>query len=327
MEMLVIGIGAVVVVLGLLAGAYFIFGRRRTVVEERLGQVTGANVQAPVVDATGGARPSPVGQALDQAVQGFSFAGGIKSELARADLKLTVGEYLALHVILAFAGFGLGWFLGGSWFVGLVAGVGGAILIPRSYVGYMQGDRLKKFDGQLGDMLNLVVNGLRAGYSSMQALESVSRELPAPISVEFKRVVQEIQLGIPQEQALANLTRRIPSPDLDFVVTAINVQREVGGNLAEILDTISATIRERVRIKGEIETLTAQGQMTGYVISFLPIGLSFFLYLVNPTYMGQVFGPPIMFGIPICGVIMICTALGLIGSGFFIVQKIVDIQV
>jgi tight adherence protein B len=125
------------------------------------------------------------------------------------------------------------------------------------------------------------------------------------------------------EQALSNLTRRIPSKDLDFVVTAMNVQREVGGNLAEILDTISHTIRERVRIKGEIATLTAQGMMTGYVISLLPIGLALFLFLVNRAYMMQMFESRNL----LCGIIMIVTALLMIGSGFAIVMKIVDIEV
>src|SRR5690606_32712742 len=111
---------------------------------------------------------------------------------------------------------------------------------------------LQHFNDQLADMLNLMVNGLRAGYSTMQAMEAVSREMPAPISDEFRRVVQEMQLGISMEVALDNLLRRIPSDDLDLVITAINVQREVGGNLAEIMDTISYTIRERVRVKGEI---------------------------------------------------------------------------
>jgi tight adherence protein B len=134
-------------------------------------------------------------------------------------------------------------------------------------------------------------------------------------------------LGLPQEAALANLVRRMPSADLDFVVTAINVQREVGGNLAEILDSISYTIRERVRIKGEIATLTAQGQITAWVISLLPIGLALFLFVINRSYMMNLFGPPMVFGLPICGLIMIFTALVMIGIGFAIVQKIVDIEI
>ena len=113
----------------------------------------------------------------------------------------------------------------------------------------------------------------------------------------------------------------------DFVVTAINVQREVGGNLAEILDNISYTIRERVRIKGEIATLTAQGQITAWVISLLPIGLALLLYILNRSYMQNFFGPPMVFGLPICGLAMLLTALIMIVIGFAIVQKIVDIEI
>jgi tight adherence protein B len=211
-------------------------------------------------------------------------------------------------------------------FLGILTAIA-SLFVPRMFVGSQQRKRLRTFENQLGDMLNLVVNGLRAGYSSMQALESVGRELPPPISVEFHRVVQEIQLGIPQEAALANLVRRMPSADLDFVVTAINVQREVGGNLAEILDNISYTIRERVRIKGEIQTLTAQGQITAWVISLLPIGLALFLFIINRDYMMNFFGPPMIFNLPLCGIAMLATALIMIAIGFAIVQKIVDIEV
>ena len=134
-------------------------------------------------------------------------------------------------------------------------------------------------------MANLMVNGLRAGYSTMQAMEAVSKELPAPISDEFRRVVQEMQLGVNMQTALDNLLRRIPSDDLDLVVTSINVQREVGGNLAEILDTISYTIRERVRIKGEIRVLTTQVMYSGRFLSLLPLIVMGVLYLLNREYM------------------------------------------
>jgi tight adherence protein B len=277
-----------------------------------------------------GPKASFLGAQLNRLLEGRSFADNLQRDLSRADIKLSAGEYLALHLIL---------FIGGTAAmtafelatkaplpmavgIGVASGLG-SLLLPGLYVGSQKKGRLQRFDNQLGDMLNLVVNGLRAGYSAMQSLESVGKELPPPISTEFKRVVQEMQLGIPMEQALSNLTRRIPSKDLDFVVTAMNVQREVGGNLAEILDTISHTIRERVRIKGEIATLTAQGMMTGYVISLLPIGLALFLFLVNRAYMMQMFESRNL----LCGIIMIVTALLMIGSGFAIVMKIVDIEV
>lgn len=307
-------------------GAFIVLDRRRTVVEDRLGQITQSGQIIAIPTGPTERRESAVSQLINRALVGRGFGERIQRDLARADLKLNVAEYLAVHVLLGLGAFVVGYILGRGLFLGIVFGIA-AFFVPRMYVGYLQGKRLRDFDNQLGDMLNLVVNGLRAGYSSMQAQESVSRELPPPISVEFHRVVQEIQLGLPQEGALANLTRRVPSADLDFVVTAINVQREVGGNLAEILDNISYTIRERVRIKGEIATLTAQGQVTAWIISLLPIGLALFLFIVNRSYMNSFFGPPIIFGLPICGLAMLVTALIMIVVGFAIVQKIVDIEI
>jgi tight adherence protein B len=307
-------------------GAFVLLDRRRTVVEQRLGQITQSAQIISTAAAPTERRTSPFGQLVNRALIGRGFGERIQRDLARADLKLNVAEYLALHILLGFGFFAVGYILGHGWFLGIVFGIA-AFFVPRMYVGYLQTKRLRTFDNQLGDMLNLTVNGLRAGYSSMQAQESVARELPPPISVEFHRVVQEIQLGLPQEGALANLTRRVPSADLDFVVTAINVQREVGGNLAEILDNISYTIRERVRIKGEIATLTAQGQITAWVIALLPIGLALLLYVLNRSYMQNFFGPPIVFGFPLCGLAMLLTALIMIVVGFAIVQKIVDIEI
>ncbi len=355
MDIRVIAVIGGIVLLWVVAGVgLFLYSRRQSPVEQRLGQFTGA-----VQEIATTAKPKeqtkkvtiPLSEQVSQIFAGRKFAEGMTRDLARADVKLNVAEYLGAHgVAAAVVGFVGYWFIGQRFpgihtGIGLldalfpvvaptVATVGGGIVglfLPGMYVRYLQGTRLATFDTQLGDMLNLVVNGLRAGFSVMQALEAVGKELPPPISVEFKRVVQEMQLGLPMEQALANLTRRIPSKDLDFVVTAINVQREVGGNLAEILDTITYTIRERVRIRGEISTLTAQGMITGYVISFLPIGLGVFLYLINPTYMMQVFGSDYsLFGVipgPVCGAIMVITALLLIGIGFAAVMKIVQIEV
>jgi tight adherence protein B len=175
-------------------------------------------------------------------------------------------------------------------------------------------------------MLNLMVNGLRAGYSTMQAMEAVSKELPAPICDEFRRVVQEMQLGVSMQAALENLLRRIPSEDLDLVITAINVQREVGGNLAEILDTISYTIRERVRIKGEIRVLTTQVMYSGRFLSMMPLFVMGILYLLNREYMMEYFKPENNANIP-CGYIALACAATLIMIGYVVMNKIGDIEV
>jgi tight adherence protein B len=215
------------------------------------------------------------------------------------------------------------WYIGGrSIFFALIGAIFGMFL-PRLYVSRQQGQRLNRFNNQLADMLNLMVNGLRAGYSTMQAMEAVSREMPSPISDEFRRVVQEMQLGLPMERTLDNLLRRIPSEDLDLVVAAMNVQREVGGNLAEILDTISYTIRERVRIKGEVRVLTSQVMYSGRFLAMMPILIALILYLVNRPYMMEFFNPETR----IVGVIALSIALMMIGGGYLLMNKIATIDV
>jgi len=168
-----------------------------------------------------------------------------------------------------------------------------------------------------------MVNGLRAGYSTMQALEAVAKELPAPISSEFKRVVQEMQLGIPLDQALNNLLRRIPSDDLELVITAINVQREVGGNLAEILEIISHTIRERVRVKGEIKVLTAQVMYSGRFLAIMPLLIIGALYGMNRPYMMEFINHETR----IFGIIALTIAGLMVLSGYFVMTKIANIDV
>ena len=215
------------------------------------------------------------------------------------------------------------WYIFGRSILFAIPGAFVGSMLPRFYVRRQQGQRLIRFNNQLADMLNLMVNGLRAGYSSMQAMEAVSREMPPPISDEFRRVVQELQLGLSMERALDNLLRRIPSDDLDLVVAAMNVQREVGGNLAEILDTISHTIRERVRIKGEIRVLTSQVLYSGRFLAMMPILISLALFALNRPYMMQFFNPETR----IIGIPMLIVGGLMILAGYFVMVKIATIDV
>jgi tight adherence protein B len=260
---------------------------------------------------------------VNRRVEKSSLGDRISRDLARADLKFKPGEYMALFVI-AIIGVGLiAFFLGGRLLVsGLIGAVIGSFL-PRMYVKNQQGKRLTHFNDQLPDMLNLMVNGLRAGFSTLQAMEAVSKELPPPICDEFRRVVQEMQLGIPMEKALANLLRRIPSQDLDFLITAINVQREVGGNLAEIMDIISYTIRERIRIKGDIRALTAQAMYSGRALALMPIGLLCILWFLNRSYVMEFFNK----GTILCGGIALGAAGILITIGYFVMTRIANVEV
>lgn len=257
-------------------------------------------------------------EGLNKAIERRPFGSRIAERLAQASLKLTVTEYIILTVISMVVVGALTLLLFGR--IIAIAGVVFGFFVPRLIVNVVKARRLRQFNEQLGDTINLLVNGVRAGYSMPQAMESVANDMPPPVSEEFRRVVLEIGLGVPLEDSLAHLLRRLRSMDLDLMVTAINVQREVGGNLAEILDTISYTIRERVRIQGEIKTLVAQGEITGYVLSLLPFGVAGILYLLNRTYIMRMFRTT-------CGWTMVGTSIVTIAVGFFIMKKITKIEV
>src|SRR5215207_9643146 len=309
--------GGILVLFLLIVGVVVSITSERSLVEERLGRFLEDDRPQPEGEAGG----SVLTDWLNRRVAKSSMGDRVSRELARADLKFKVAEYYALvfmsTVVAALAAYLIQPYPASA-LIGAVIG----FLIPRFYVKRQQTVRLNKFNDQLSDMLNLMVNGLRAGYSTMQALEAVSRELPAPISDEFHRVVQEMQIGIPMEKALDNLLRRIPSEDLDFVITAINVQREVGGNLSAILDTISFTIRERVRIKGEIRVMTAQVRTSATVLSLIPVFLTAALWFISPEYIGSFFDRG-----PLCGWAAVGTVVGMIASGYMVMMKIADIEV
>lgn len=310
------GLALVMLVIGIITTV----ASERTVYEERLGRYVESGQQ---LKPTKGQGSGQLTSWLNARVEKSSWGEKISRNLARADLRLKPGEYVAMLIIAA-AGAGIVvWFAGGQ---SIIAGIIGAVIglmLPGMYVKRQQGKRLIRFNDQLGDMLNLMVNGVRAGYSTMQAMEAVSKELPSPICDEFRRVVQEMQLGVSMERALENLLRRIPSDDLDLVITAINVQREVGGNLAEILDTISFTIRERVRIKGEIRVLTSQVMYSGRFLAMMPLFVIGVLYLLNREYMMEFFRPE---SVP-CGYIALGVSAILIVAGYFAMNKLADIEV
>jgi len=198
--------------------------------------------------------------------------------------------------------------------------------VPRFYVGRRKARRLAAFNDHLADTITLIANALRAGASFLQAIELVVRETQPPVSTEFNRVIREVNLGLPFEQALANMVRRVRSDDLELMTTAITIQHQVGGNLAEILDSIAFTIRERIRIKGEIKTLTAQQRLSGYVVAGLPIFLVVILSIIAPTFMEPMFGEPYIVGIPL-GVIILAMGAIMMLIGFLAIRKIVDIEV
>jgi tight adherence protein B len=269
---------------------------------------------------------------LNKVVEGRDFGANLARELARADLRLKPSEYLFIWlgsiIGVPVAMFIFSFFLPalGSPIALLIGALIG-FLIPRFWLNRRKGGRLGAFNKQLPDTITLIANALRAGSSFLLAIELVVRESRPPISTEFSRVIREVNLGLPFEQALDNMVRRVRSDDLELMATAISIQHQVGGNLAEILDSIAYTIRERVRIKGEIRTLTAQQRLSGYVVGFLPIALAGFLFVAAPGFMDPMFAnPPAIAGLP-AGVIILFFGGFMMFIGFMLIRKIVDIEV
>ena len=315
-------IGIIVALVLLTVGLVVTLTSEKSLVDQRLEGYLEQAQEAGEIEDERNARSAAITSWLTKRVETTSFGEGIARELARADLKFKTGEYVAMIVVSSFLTGFFGYFFGGGSLLFALAGIIFGLFIPRFFVKFQQGKRLRRFNEQLPDMLNLMVNGLRTGFSALQAMEAVSTELASPISDEFRRVVQEIQLGIPMEGALENLQRRIASDDLDLAVTAINIQREVGGNLAEILDTISYTIRERIRIQGEVRSVTAQVSLSGRFLSLMPIILALILWGINREYMMSFFEEPV-----VCGYLMLCTAAGMISIGYVILNRIASIEI
>ena len=263
--------------------------------------------------------------AADRVGRGNAKKGkpSVQEQLQRADLKLRTSEFFmiqigstVLFVLISLIRFGLP--LGGLIQMVVFGFVG--YLIPGFYVRYRIGHRLKAFDAQLGDTLTLLSNALKAGYSFAQAIDTVAKNAVPPIADEFGRAVREMNLGGSPDEALQNITKRIASADFDLVATAYSIHRTVGGNLAEILDNIAYTIRERVRIKGEIATLTAQARASGTLITFLPLVLALFMYFVTPTYFRPMFENFV-------GWVLIAIGIFMIFIGNLIIRRVVAIEV
>lgn len=257
-------------------------------------------------------------QGLEKLAHGFGFGDKLQTMLVRADVPMSTGEFLA--ILLAIAG---GGFLLGSWRAGLLIGVlvaASLMILPIFYLKQRQAKRRNAFTNQLPDVLTLLVGSLRAGYGLSQALELVAREVPEPAAKEFQRVMRGMSLGLPMHKALEGMADRVESDDLDLVVTAINVQYEMGGNLSTVLENISETIRQRVRVLREVRVLTAQQRMTGNILAGMPILLAVALSVISPGYFDAFFEEGWVRLLPLGAAVMMVL-------GFVFIRKIVNIKV
>lgn len=243
----------------------------------------------------------------------------LEQMLGRAGLPMRPEEYILFQWIAVAICGGLLFLVSGNPLLLLLGGIAGYVL-PRWFVRKKERERIAKFNDGLQDMITTIIGSLRAGFSFPQALKTVVQESENPIRDEMETVLKEMQYGATMEDALYHLKERMPSKDLDLMVQSILIQRQIGGNLAYILETIVQTIRDRNKIQRQIKTLTAQGKMSGMVIGLLPVALAFLLYLIEPSYIGILFRNPI-------GLIMLSGGVvsGIIG--FVLIRKMTTIEV
>lgn len=248
-----------------------------------------------------------------------SFMDEKRKKLNQAYVFMRVEEFLGISVLVAIGIALLSYFATTNWIItisGLIIG----FRIPDIFISSIKKKRMKKLNSQLPDALSIISNGLRAGFSFTQAMSVASNELESPIRDEFMRVIRDNSIGKTLDEALMDFSERTDDEDIDMFITALIIQRKVGGNLTEVLDTISATIRDRMRIRGEVKTLTAQGRLSAIIISALPFGVALFIFISNPSYIMVLFNSSI-------GVIMVVGAVVMQIVGVFIIMKMANIEI
>ncbi|MHB1419229.1 MAG: type II secretion system F family protein [Bacillota bacterium] len=297
-----------------------LFSRKRRALQDRLDNLTEGKKEQD--EARDEARLSFSWHALLKIVSKLFVrmapSRRFEEQLTKAGIPLKGEEYMAV-VVLSMLGAALTMSLiTRDLAFSIVFGAVGFIL-PHLLLNMACNRRLHRFESQIGDSLVILANSLRAGFSFLQAMDMVSKEMPEPIAGEFARTLREMNLGATTEEAMMRMAARVGSGDLDLVVTAVLIQRQVGGNLSEVLNNISFTIRERNRIKGEIRTLTAQGRISGLVVGLLPFFLSVALFLVNRSYIMVLFTHPL-------GLLLLGGGLVSQCIGFLAIRKLVNIE-
>ncbi len=255
--------------------------------------------------------------------QGSAWAERTRVQLARAGLALKLHEYVPLRVLMGLLAFIVVLGVGNAGALALVLGmVVGVVsyMLPALYVRTRITRQVQKFNDQLDEMLTMVSNSLRAGFGLLQGFELAAEQLQPPMSTELHRLLRDTRMGASIEEALENLSQRVGSYDLDVIITAILIQRSVGSNLSEVLDKVAHTIRERVRIKGEINTLTAQKKLSGWVIGLMPVAFVAMMMIMSFDYMSLLFTDPL-------GRLMLVIAVVLDIIGILVIKRIITVDI
>lgn len=320
----------------LVLGAFQLFRARKVAVQERLQTYTSTQLTTGLVGQADEAELtlSPVGRILRRSF-GKNYFERVEESLIRADVPLRPSEYILTRLILGATGFLVGYLRVGTFIGAIILGIVG-FLLPFIYVKFRQSRRTNKFNEQLANVLMLMTNSLRAGYSFVKSLEVAANEMVPPISKELAKIFREVNLGYTMEEAMQRAAKRIGSEDFNVVVSAYLVQKEVGGSLADVMEKVAETIRERFKLQGEIRVMTSQGKLSGLVVGFLPFVVAILLLLVAPDYFKQLFNPDVALKVPTpfqheptpvpVGFFLLAFGLTLQAIGVGLIWKIVNIK-
>ncbi|MBZ5516329.1 MAG: type II secretion system F family protein [Acidobacteriia bacterium] len=256
---------------------------------------------------------------LNDLMQQVPIFSRLQRLLTQAESSWTVGTLVSGSLVLLIAGTWLASFRAPTFVLSLAAGVAAGV-IPYLYLVFKRWKRLRRFEELLPDTIDLMARALRAGHTITSAIEMVSAEGSEPVASEFRRVFEEQNFGLPLREAMLNLADRVPIPDVQFLVTAILVQKETGGNLAEVLDKAAAVIRERFRLRGQLRVYTAQGRLTGWILAALPFIMFVLINIFNPDYEKVLLTDPV-------GQKLIYIGVGLLILGGWVIRKVIDIKV
>jgi len=299
---------------------------KRDPTEDRLQRYAESQARAGIEDEEGRPQRRETRPWMARLLAGFGLGPRIAQALARADVPLTVAEFVLIMLGAGLVGLVIGLFRVGPALgppIGPLAGLALAVVLgalPLLYLQVKKARRQRMITEQLPDVLTLLVGSLRSGQGLSQAIGMLVDEVPPPAGDEFARVNRAMELGMSVQQALWDMAERVGSDDLDLVVTAITVQYEMGGNLAETLDTIADTVRDRINLLREVRVLTSQQRYTGYVLALLPLVTGILIFVVNPEYMGGLFEPGLVRVLPAAAILMQVV-------GYLVMQRIVDIEV
>ncbi|MBV9279544.1 MAG: type II secretion system F family protein [Chloroflexi bacterium] len=316
----------IILVLLLIGGGFILYTLRHSggpglmTIQARLGRYGLAGTSAvPAQPAPGAAnRQSGLARVVERLVDRGGLTAPIAGRLDRADLRMTPAEFFAIAAVAFLVAALVGLIAKG--FLGLFAGGIIGLAAPWFYLGRRIKKRQKAFIEQLADMAQMMGNSMRAGFSIVQSMELVATEGPQPAAYELERAVTEVKLGLPLDTSLDHLLQRQPSEDLELMVVAINVQRQIGGNLSEILAVISQTIRERVRFQRDLKALTAQARYSSYIITALPVCVALIINWMDEPYESFLYTTTL-------GFMMLGVALCMLGLGFFFLNRIANIEV